>query len=293
MQIESNGLTLEVARHGTQGATPVLMIMGLGQQLTAWPPALLDALAAHDLAPIVFDNRDVGLSSKFDAWGVPNLIKVMLQHALRLPIRAPYLLADMARDALGVLDALGIARAHVVGISMGGMIAQLLAASVPERVDTVTLIMTTSGARGLPGPAPAARKALLARPKARNIEALVDHGVGVWRVIGSPAYPPSDAELRVKVEQSIRRAFHPQGVARQIVAITASGDRTRLLRDIKRPTLVIHGRDDPLVPVACGMDLAKKIPRARLEVIEGMGHDLPLALMPSLAQMIAAHGRAA
>ena len=293
MQIESNGLALEVARHGAQGTTPVLMIMGLGQQLTAWPPALLDALAAHNLAPIVFDNRDVGLSTKFDAWGAPNLIKVMLQHALRLPIRAPYLLADMARDALGVLDALCITRAHVVGVSMGGMIAQLLAASAPERVDTVTLIMTTSGARGLPGPIPAARRALLARPKGRNFEALVDHGVGVWRVIGSPAYPSGNAELRAKVEQSIRRAFHPQGVARQIVAITASGDRTRLLRDIKRPTLVIHGRADPLVPVACGMDLAKKIRGARLELIEGMGHDLPLALVPSLAQMIADHSMAA
>ena len=289
MQIRSNGLDLEAEVHGAPDAMPVLMIMGLGMQLISWPPELIEALAANGLRPIVFDNRDVGLATKFDAWGRPNLVKVSLQHALRLPIRAPYLLSDMARDALGVLDALGIECAHVVGVSMGGMIAQLLAGLAPTRIGALTLIMTTTGSRKLPGPTMAARRALLSRPAGSDIDALVDHGVRVWRTIGSPRYPASDESLRARVERSIRRAWHPQGVARQLVAVSASGDRSALVARITQPTLVIHGRGDPLVPAACGVDLAAKIPAARLELIEGMGHDMPIPLVPNLAQLIAAH----
>ena len=289
MQIRSNGIDLEAEIRGAADAMPVLMIMGLGMQLVSWPPELITALASRGLQPIVFDNRDVGLATKFDAWGRPNLLKVSLQHALRLPIRAPYLLSDMAHDALGVLDALGIERAHVVGVSMGGMIAQLLAGFAPARIGTLTLIMTTTGSRKLPGPTMAARRALLSRPAGNDIAALVDHGVRVWRTIGSPRYPATDETLRTRVERSIRRAWHPQGVARQLVAVSASGDRSALVARITQPTLVIHGRDDPLVPAVCGVDLAAKIPAARLELIEGMGHDMPIPLVPSLAQMIAAH----
>ena len=289
MQIRSNGLDLEAEIHGAPDAMPVLMIMGLGMQLISWPLELIEALAANGLRPIVFDNRDVGLATKFDAWGRPNLVKVSLQHALRLPIRAPYLLSDMARDALGVLDALGIECAHVVGVSMGGMIAQLLAGLAPTRIGALTLIMTTTGSRKLPGPTMAARRALLSRPAGSDIDALVDHGVRVWRTIGSPRYPASDESLRARVERSIRRAWHPQGVARQLVAVSASGDRSALVARITQPTLVIHGRGDPLVPAACGVDLAAKIPAARLELIEGMGHDMPIPLVPNLAQLIAAH----
>ena len=289
MQIRSNGLDLEAEIHGAPDAMPVLMIMGLGMQLISWPLELIEALAANGLRPIVFDNRDVGLATKFDAWGRPNLVKVSLQHALRLPIRAPYLLSDMARDALGVLDALGIECAHVVGVSRGGMIAQLLAGLAPTRIGALTLIMTTTGSRKLPGPTMAARRALLSRPAGSDIDALVDHGVRVWRTIGSPRYPASDESLRARVERSIRRAWHPQGVARQLVAVSASGDRSALVARITQPTLVIHGRGDPLVPAACGVDLAAKIPAARLELIEGMGHDMPIPLVPNLAQLIAAH----
>ncbi len=289
MQIRSNGLNLEAEIRGAPDATPVLMIMGLGMQLVSWPPELIEALSSKGLRPIVFDNRDVGLATKFDAWGRPNLVKVSLQHALRLPIRAPYLLADMAQDALGLLDALGIERAHVVGVSMGGMIAQLLAGLAPKRIGALTLIMSTTGSRKLPGPSLAARRALLSRPAASDIDALVDHGVRVWRTIGSPRYPATDESLRTRVERSIRRAWHPQGVARQLVAVIASGDRSALVARITQPTLVIHGRDDPLVPAACGVDLAAKIPAARLELIDGMGHDMPVALVPTLAQLIVAH----
>lgn len=265
--------------------------MGLGMQLTAWPPELIEALAGAGYAPIVFDNRDVGLSTRFDAAGVPNLLKVSLAHALRLPIRAPYLLADMARDTLGLLDALGLQSAHVLGVSMGGMIAQLMAAEAPQRISSLTLIMSTSGARSLPGPTLRARRALLSRPRGRDIAALVEHGVGVWQTIGSPGYPADPAMLQARVERSIRRAYHPQGLARQLVAVAASGDRSALLGRIRAPTQVIHGRADPLVPLACGIDLARKIPGAQLETIDGMGHDLPAALAPRLAALVAALAR--
>ena len=289
MQIRSNGINLEAELHGAPDAMPVLMIMGLGMQLVSWPPELIDALASRGLRPIVFDNRDVGLASKFDAWGRPNLVKVSLQHALRLPIRAPYLLTDMARDALGVLDALGIERAHVVGVSMGGMIAQLLAGLAPTRIGALTLVMTSTGSRKLPGPTMAARRALLSRPAGSDIGAQIEHGVRVWRTIGSPKYPASDASLRARVERSIRRAWHPEGVARQLVSVIASGERSAQVARITQATLVIHGRDDPLVPAACGIELAAKVPRASLQLIDGMGHDMPVELAPSLATMIATH----
>ncbi|MBL8384180.1 MAG: alpha/beta fold hydrolase, partial [Burkholderiales bacterium] len=272
---------------------PILMIMGLGQQLTAWPPALLDALAGSGLAPVVFDNRDIGLSTKFDQHGIPNLLAMGLLHALHLPVSAPYRVADMAADTAGLLSALGIARAHVLGVSMGGMIAQALAMGSPERVASLTLVMTSSGDRRLPGPRPHARRALLARPRSRDLPALVEHGVSVWRAIGSPAYPPDDAQLRAKVERAIRRSYHPQGMARQLAAITASGDRSPGLGAIRAPTLVIHGREDPLVRHEHGQDLARKIPGAQLELVDGMGHDLPAELMPRLAARIAAHCGAA
>jgi pimeloyl-ACP methyl ester carboxylesterase len=293
MQIRSNGIALEAEMGGAADGAPVLMIMGLGMQLTAWPTPLLDALHATGMRTIVFDNRDTGLSTGFDEWGRANLFKAGMQYGFGLPIRTPYTLADMAADALGLLDALGIPHAHMVGVSMGGMIAQLLAARAPERVATVSLIMTTSGARHLPGPTPQARLAMLSRPRGRDIEALVDHGAGVLRAIASPAYPPDETTLRARVAQAARRAYRPQGLARQLVAIMASGDRSAIVRGISRPALVLHGRADPLVPAACGADLAQKIPGARLELIDGMGHDLPAALLPSLADTLLTHFRRA
>jgi pimeloyl-ACP methyl ester carboxylesterase len=286
MQIRSNGISLEAEMQGAHDGVPVLMIMGLGMQLTAWPASLLAALEAGGMRPIVFDNRDIGLSTGFDACGRANLFKVGMQYSFGLPIRTAYTLADMAADALGLLDALGVARAHVVGISMGGMIAQLLAARAPDRVATVSLLMTTSGARHLPGPTPQARMAMLSRPRSRDLGALVDHGTRVLRSIASPAFPPEEAMLRARVEAAVRRAYRPQGLARQLVAIMASGDRSAAVRTIMRPTLVLHGRADPLVPAACGADLAQKIPGARLELIDGMGHDMPPALLPQLAQAL-------
>ncbi len=290
MQVAANGLTLEVELHGSEGGLPLLLIMGLGMQLTAWPEELLKALGDKGFRPIIFDNRDIGLSSRMDASGMPNLVAAGIRHALGWKIRAPYLIADMADDAAGLLDALGIATCHVVGVSMGGMIAQHLAAAYPERVRSLALLMTSSGARHLPGPTIRARRALLSRPRdTKTVEGRIEHGVKIWRVIGSPGFPVSDTLLRAKVERSVRRSYHPPGVARQLLAIAASGDRSRALSGIRAPTLILHGREDPLVPVTCGFDLARKISGARLEVIDGMGHDLPLALLPHFAESIAAN----
>ena len=290
MRVAANGLELECEVVGDAAAAPILLIMGLGMQLTAWPDDFLKALVGKGLRPIVFDNRDSGLSTKLDAAGMPNLLAAGMLTALGLPIRSAYRIADMANDALGLLDALHFERCHVVGVSMGGMIAQHLAAMHPGRVRSLAFVMSTSGARRLPGPTARARRALLSRPRnPRDVESQIDHAMGIWRMIGSPGFPVSDEDLRVRVGRSVRRSYYPQGVARQLVAVAASGDRTPLLGRIAAPTLVLHGRDDPLVPVACGIDLAGKIPGAQLELIDGMGHDLPHPLIDRLADLIAAN----
>jgi proline iminopeptidase len=196
----------------------------------------------------------------------------------------------MADDAIGVLSALGIARAHVVGVSMGGMIAQLVAARFPARVLSLTSLMSSSGRRGLPGPAPAVRRAFLKRPRsAMDVDASIEHTVQLLRAIGSPSYPTPEKQMRRRVARAMRRNCCPGGIARQMLAVAASGDRTPLLQSIDTPTLVIHGAADPLIPLACGIDTAQAIRGARLEVIEGMGHDLPGQLQERLLALIDVH----
>lgn len=300
----ANGITIAIETAGDPRATPVLLVMGLGMQLTAWPEDFVDGLVDLGYFVIRFDHRDCGLSTKLSGAGKPNLTLALLKAALRLPVRAPYCLAEMAGDALAVLDALGVARAHVVGVSMGGMIAQHLAAAHPQRVISLTIIMSSSGRRGLPGPTRAARAALL-RPMPRTRAAaragaaarlaeqvaLVEHLAGVLRVIGSPAYPIPERHLRERLLAAVTRNVCPDGVMRQLVAIVADGSREALLRRIACPTLVIHGAADPLVPAACGADTAALVPGARLEIIEGMGHDLPPQLVERLLALIDTHAR--
>jgi pimeloyl-ACP methyl ester carboxylesterase len=198
---------------------------------------------------------------------------------------APYTIGDMADDALGVLDALGIAQAHVVGVSMGGMIAQRVAIAAPQRTLTLTSIMSTSGARGLPQADPKVMKALIARPSGTSMQAVADHTVRLFQTIGSPSYPTPEAELRERVLLGLHRSFHPVGTLRQMLAIVADITRAAQLSRITTPTLVIHGKADPLVPYACGEDTARRIPGARLLGIDGMGHDLP---PEPVAQILAA-----
>ncbi|HEU0198830.1 MAG TPA: alpha/beta fold hydrolase, partial [Burkholderiaceae bacterium] len=212
-----------------------------------------------------------------------------LRQRLRLRVRAPYQVADMAADALGVLDALGIEHAHICGASMGGMIAQRMVAAHPGRIKSLTLLMTSSGARGLPRARAEVGRVLLSRPtRARDPAATVAYLERLFGVIGSPAYRSEPAVLRSRLQAAVARAWHPAGSTRQLVAIIADADRSHLLGRIRVPTTIVHGAADPLVPVEHARDLQRKIPGARLEIIDGMGHDLPPVLMPRLAQAIAA-----
>ncbi len=286
MRVVANGIEIEVDDQGPAGAEPLLMIMGLGMQLVGWPEELVQLLVVRGFRVVRFDNRDIGLSRYFDDRDVPSLVWAALRHSLHLPVRSPYALADMAADAVGVLDALGIERAHVCGASMGGMIAQHVAAGHAHRLKSLTLMMTTSGSRRLPQPSLAVRRALMSRPQGNDPEAAASHLQRVLGIIGSPAYPPDPAWLHARLLANVRRAYHPAGVARQLLAIIADGDRTPLLRRIAAPTRIIHGRDDPLVPVACGQDLAARIDGAVSDIVPGMGHDLPAPLLEHFADGI-------
>lgn len=286
----SNGITLTYETQGDPAGVPVLLIMGLGLQLTSWPEAFCQKLVERGFHVIRFDNRDSGLSSKMDHLGHPSLLLSFIKNLLHLPLSAGYTLDDMAKDAVGLLDALGIERAHIVGASMGGMIAQIVAGNYAERTHSLTSIMSSSGRRGLPGPTSAARHALLSQPaNPRDLQCVVDHLAKTFRVIGSPAYPAPEAQLRERLTAAIKRNMNPAGTVRQLVAIAASGDRVELLKSIKVPALVIHGVQDPLVPIACGRDTARLIPGATLREIEGMGHDLASELIVTISQMIDAH----
>ena len=292
-QAQANGLTLEYETFGKPADPALLLIMGLGVQLTGWPETLCRSLAEGGYYVIRYDNRDVGLSSKIDGGGKPDLQRAGLRWFFGLPLQAPYSLEDMAADAVGLLDALGIRRAHVVGLSMGGMIGQLLAAHHAQRLLSFTAIMTSSGNRRLPQPSLKLRLRLTRGPRRRDREGLILHSMETWRLIGSPGYPAPEAELRALVEADQRRSFYPRGLARQTLAILAAKNRVPLLKRIALPTLVIHGKDDPLVPVKAAYELARHIPGARLEVIPGMGHDLPAPLLPRIAALILGHVRAA
>ena len=278
MKIRANNIDIEIEDTHPGDATGrpvVLLIMGLGMQLIAWPPAMVQAIADAGFRVVRLDNRDIGLSQHFDNLGQPNLLWAGLKFRMGLHIRAPYSIEDMAADTVGVLDALKIPKAHVVGVSMGGMVAQRMAVLAPSRVTSLTSIMSSSGARGLPEASPAVTRVLLSRPAGKGMQAAIDHTARLLKVIGSPGFPTPDAELREKVAAAAQRSFHPQGVVRQMVAIAADRTRAAALAKVTVPTLVLHGRADPLVPMACGQDTARRIPGARFESIEGMGHDLP------------------
>ncbi len=292
-QFAAHGLQLEVESFGDPADPAVLLIMGLGMQLTGWPDELCQSLAADGYRVIRFDNRDIGLSSKIRSRMRVSIPLAALRYALGLPIAAPYRIEDMAADAVGVLDALNVRAAHVVGASMGGMIAQNLAATYPERCLSLTSIMSSSGDRRLPRASLKVTRLLLARPpRQAALEQQVEHYVRLFRALGGPGFPAPDALLRERLTRSLRRSYYPDGTMRQLLAIVASGDRSELLRKIIRPTLVLHGDADPLVPVAHGVDCARKIPAATLTRIPGMGHDLPPGVLPLLRDAILAHVRA-
>ena len=285
MKIRANGIEIEVEDTGAGegGERPVvLLIMGLGMQLVAWPAELVQALVDAGYRVIRHDNRDIGLSEHFDQKGVPNMVLAMLRFKLGLAVDAPYSLQDMAADSIGVLDALGVKKAHVVGASMGGMIAQRVALTAPDRVASLTSVMSTSGARGLPSASPKVLQAMFRRPASAAQADIVAHYVRLYKAIGSPGFPITEAEMVERILQGVRRNFHPAGTMRQLVAIAADSKRAAALALVNRPTLVLHGRADPLIPFPCGEDTARRIPGARLVGIDGMGHDLPPGVVERL-----------
>ncbi|QYN22039.1 alpha/beta fold hydrolase [Amycolatopsis sp. DSM 110486] len=279
----AEGCALEYDTVGPDSGEPLVVVQGLGDQLTKWDDGFPQALAARGFFVIRFDNRDAGLSTHFPDAGIPDLGAVSAGSA-----ELPYCLEDMAADVVAVLDAVGVDRAHLVGASMGGMIAQLVAADHPHRTRSLTSIMSSTGNPALPPPTPEAITALTApAPDPSNEEVYLNHVAAAAQALGSPAYPYDEAELRATILSTVHRDHDPAGLQRQLAALLANGDRRAKLRRITAPTLVIHGADDPLIPPAAAEDTASTIPGAELLVIPGMGHNLPRELYDRVADAIA------
>jgi pimeloyl-ACP methyl ester carboxylesterase len=285
----SHGIELAYEDSGPRDAPCILMVSGLGQQLTDWPDSLWEGLQRRGFRTVRFDNRDCGLSSRVDGTPV-NVRAEVLRQLVGFSVRAPYGLDDMAADAAGLLDALGIASAHIVGASMGGMISQVFAASRPQRTRSLTSIMSSSGATRFRFHfTPAVRAVMTPPPRQATETQRLDHLEQIWQLIGSPGLLGPREALRARLLASMRRAYDPPATARQLLAILAHGDRRPLLRTISAPTLVIHGEVDPLVPIAAGRDTAAHVRGARFVPITGMGHDFPEALVPQIVDEIATH----
>ena len=287
----NTGIEIFYEEQGPADAPVILLVMGLGAQLTLWPDELVDALVGEGFRVIRYDNRDIGLSQKFEGAKAPSLAVQVLRKKIGFPAKVPYTLKDMADDGIGLLDALGIDKAHVVGASMGGMIVQLMAIHHPERLITMTSIMSTTGNGKLPQAEKHAMEALIAPLKGTDEETLVAHGMNIAKNIGSPGYPFDPADQRERVLKNMRRSVYPAGLPRQLAAIIDDGCRRARLASVTTPTLVMHGEADPLVKLEAGEDTAAHISGSRLVTIPGWGHDLPIALIPRITSEIAAHAR--
>ncbi|HVH06954.1 MAG TPA: alpha/beta fold hydrolase [Myxococcota bacterium] len=284
----ANGIELEYDTFGRAADPTLLLVMGFGAPMILWRVEFCERLAARGLQVVRFDNRDCGLSSQIDQPVTAELSAVGRAGLAGEPLAAPYTLSDMAADAVGLLDALGVDAAHVAGASMGGMIVQTLAIEHPKRVRTLVSIMSTTGASDMPSPKPEAMAALLA-PVATERPAAIERGLAMSRALGSPGYPFDEADERDLLGRMFDRGVHPDGNARQLLAVMAAKSRRDALGTVRVPTLVIHGIEDPIIPIQAGRDTAAAVPGAELLEIEGMGHDLPRALWPQLVDAIAKH----
>lgn len=282
----ANGIELFYVDEGGPGGDPLLLVTGLAAQLTAWPQPLVEDLVGRGFRAIRLDNRDAGLSTQMEGRR-GDIFEVLAD-----PSTAPYLLADMAADCVALLDHLGIQQVHVVGLSMGGMIAQTMVIDHPSRVRSLCSIMSTTGSWEVGQPTPEAMMAVLT-PAPTDREAVIQRGVEVSAIIGSKTHPMSPEEIRERSGAAYDRAFRPEGSARQLAAILASGDRTRALRRVKVPTVVIHGLQDALVQSDGGRATAAAIPGADLIELPDMGHDLPAHLLPVIADAIEKNARRA
>lgn len=288
----SNGITLHYDERGERDAPAVVLIMGLSLQMTAWPDSLCDDLAARGFRVIRFDNRDVGLSTKLHGAPMPSAADLAALFLLKKPLptsRVAYRLADLAADTLGLLDTLGLESAHVVGLSMGGMIAQELTVRAPHRVRSLVSMHSSTLEPGLPPPTPPARKVLLQAPP-RTREEAIERGVEVFRVIGSPTHFDPE-RTRERVAHSHDRSSYRIGTGRQLAAILSSEPRHQRLAKAAVPAAVVHGRLDPLLPFAHGESTARAIPGAEFHAFSDLGHDLPLAHLGAFADIIAGTAR--
>ena len=289
----ANGLKIAYETHGPHDAPVILLVHGLGVPLSGWPTELVDRFLDDGFRVVMFDNRDIGRSTLFAHAEPPNIAIEFAKSRLGMRVNTPYVLDDMMQDGVAVLDALNIERAHVVGASMGGMIAQLMAINAPDRVMSLTSIMSTTGDRNLPGPRSEIRRHILRRPNEDSAELRLQHGIKTWELIGSPGARRSYDETRQFLEGLYARGVTTAGVLRQMLAIIASPARSKALANVKLPALIIHGSDDPLVPLACGEATANALPDSTLRVLQGMGHDLPEQFLPDIARLIGEHAASA
>ena len=283
-----DGLDIAYEEHGA--GDPLVLVSGIGMQLVGWPLGFIDLLVARGFRVIVLDNRDVGLSSKLSAHGVPPLQRLMARALLGLPVSAPYTLFDMAGDVVGLLDALGIERAHVAGVSLGGMVAQAMAIAHGDRMKSLTSLMSYPGGRVLTAGDRRVTWRLLRRP-ARTRGENVAQVVAFFRAAGSTGFARDEVALAERMGRAFDRCYHPPGFARQLAATLATGDLAPRLRGVRVPTLVLHGTVDPIIRAAHGRDTARAIPGAKLRLIEGWGHDLAEGVWTLLADAIAAHAK--
>ena len=292
--VTANGIKIEYDTIGNPSLPPLLLIMGLGGQLIHWETDFCRQLADKGLFIIRYDNRDTGLSTKFEAAGLPDMSEMIKALMQGQSIETPYSLNDMADDAAGLLEALNIAKAHICGCSMGGMIAQSLAIRHPQLISSLISIYSTTGNPDLPPPQPAGMEALMTPPPIER-QAFIEYNIKTMQAIAGSGFPFDEQFIRNISARSYDRAFYPQGISRQMMAVMAQENRKPALASIRVPTLVIHGTADPLVPPEHGQDTANAIPGAQLMLIEGMGHDLPSVKgpWPQIIDAIAAHTKGA
>ncbi len=288
--ITANNIQIAYEDHGDPKDPVALLVMGLGGQLTMWSDELIENLVEGGYRVITFDNRDIGLSHHHTGEKSPGILRQILLARIGIRLKTPYVLSDMARDTIGLMDALKLETVHLVGISMGGMISQHVASMAPSRVTSLTAIMTTTGNPKLPRPSSDVMKAMVRRgPQPTTREAIIDASVSTFEVIGTPGENQNTNGMRDRITRSYDRSYNPAGLARQMSAIVASGDFRKHTRNIKAPTLVLHGSKDPLVPIEGGRDVAKLVHGARMEVLEGMGHDVPPRFLPEITRHMLDH----
>ena len=286
-QVRANGIDIEYESFGRETDPLILLIMGFGAHLLFWPETLCEGLAAKGFCVVRFDNRDIGKSTHLASESAPDPRALFAEVMAGKRPQVPYTLDDMADDAVGLMDALGAGRAHIVGASMGGMIAQLVAINHPGRMKSLISIMSTTGRRDLPSGNPETLSVLFRPPNSTSRDDLIDASILVQKALSGPGFPSNEAEMRARAERRTDYApFDMDGVARQSAALIVAEPRNELLNAVRCPALVLHGADDPVIPAAGAKDTAESIPGAELVIIPGMGHDFPPALAPVYLKQI-------